>query len=402
MTKLTRILILLTLCATQSAFGADKIIKQLPNELIVESSAKYVLGDNDTRIDARNIALNEAKRGASELAGTQVKSDLVIENDQILKDQITIVAASFMTVEVLKEAMTTSQDGRSVMEVTIRAHLDKSAIRSKLDTYRGDDKRQKELRSIQAENTRLQNELKSLNTELSKIRSTANDGSVSSKPRAELVARRDVVISSLEENQGQVRRVFEKGTLLSMAKKSGDAYQTAQEVLDKQVFGYIKNNTKIQLGEPEFRDNGNGTYDVLVGVRWDIDPNPAIKKFDEYFKFDKLENKKSQLEIDYYRNNNEEQKLPFTENLFKKLSTRRVVLQIEIGRKSSELTIATYEDDFHRKAYYWLPTGSGHDQLKMGVFGNRVANEQNPIVIKNVPENLLKEQSAISAKIVVK
>ncbi|MEI7843846.1 MAG: hypothetical protein WCI39_12550, partial [Gallionellaceae bacterium] len=232
MNKLTRILLLLTLSVTQPAFGAAKIVKQLPNELIVESSAKYVLGDNDTRIDARNIALNEAKRAASELAGTQVKSDLVIENDQILKDQITIVAASFMTVEVINESMTSSKDGRSVMEITIRAHLDKSAIRSKLDTYRGDDKRQKELSSIQAENSRLQNELESLNAELSKIRNAANDGSVSSKPRAELVARRDVVISSIEESQGQVRRVFEKGTLLGMAKKSGDAYQTALDVLN--------------------------------------------------------------------------------------------------------------------------------------------------------------------------
>lgn len=400
MTKL--ILTLLTLCFTQLAFGAAKIVKQLPSELIVESSAKYVLGDNDTRIDARNIALNEAKRAASELAGTQVKSDLVIENDQILKDQITIVAASFMTVEVINESMTASKDGRSVMEVTIRAHLDKSAIRSKLDAYRGDDKRQKELSSIQAENTRLQNELESLNAELSKIRNVANDGSVSQKPRAELVARRDVVISSLEESQGQVRRVFEKGTLLGMAKKSGDAYQTALEVLDKQVVGYIKNNTKIVLGEPQFRDNGNGTYDVLVGVKWNADPAPASKKLNDYFNLEDNKYNKSVLSITAYSNDKEKQKLPFTNKLFQHLVAESAVIQVKVGNKSADLTIATGLSCFvscsvpGKDQFHWISSGSGNDKLSAAY------SEQNPVVIKSVPESLLKEQSAITAEIVVK
>jgi len=402
MAKFAQILALLILCLAQSAFGAAKIVKELPNELIVESSAKYMLGDNDTRIDARNISLNEAKRAASELAGTQVKSELVIENDQILKDQITIVAASFMTIEVIKEAMTTSQEGRSVMEVTIRARLDKSAIRSKFDTYRGDDKRKNELSSIQAENSRLQNELTSLNAELSKIRNAANDGSVSSKPRAELVARRDVVISSLEENQGQVRRVFEKGTLLSMAKKSGDAYQTALDILDKQVIGYIKNNTKIKLGEPEFRDNGNGTYDVLVGVQWSADPNPAINKLKEYFIFKELNSRNKSLVIRDFENINEKQKLPYTENLFVKLMNYKIILRIDVGGKSANLTIASpYSGSFRERSYHWLPSGSGNDQLKVGTWEVKVDDEQNPVVIKNVPENLLREQSAINAQVVL-
>lgn len=396
MTKLTRILILLTFCATQSAFGAAKVVKQLPSELIVESSAKYVLGDNDTRIDARNIALNEAKRAASELAGTQVKSDLVIENDQILKDQITIVAASFMTVEVLKESMTASKDGRSVMEVTIRAHLDKSAIRSKLDAYRGDDKRQKELSSIQAENSRLQNELESLNAELSKIRNAANDGSVSQKPRAELVARRDVVISSIEESQGQVRRVFEQGTLLGMAKKSGDDYQRALEVLNKQVIGYIKSNTKVKLSEPEFRDNGNGTYDVLVGVQWDSNSTPIKQKVDEFFTLDKSY-VQGEISISEYLNSKEKQKRPFTNNLFEKLFHQLVTIQINIGDKSSQLTIATgTSDPFGRRSFEWISSGKGNDKIKTQY------KEQNPVVIKDVPEALLKNLSAITAEIIIK
>lgn len=325
-----------------------------------------MFGDNDARIDARNIALNKAKRAASELAGTQVKSELVIENDLILKDQITIVAASFMTVEIIKESIATSEDGRLAMVITIRAHLDKSAIRSKLDAYRGDERRQQELTAIQTENARLQRELEGLNIELSKIRSTTNDGGVSPKPRAELVARRDVVISSIEESQGQVRRVFEKGTLLGMAKKSGDAYQIALEVLDKQIFGYIKSNTKIKLGEPQFRDNKNGTYDVLVGVQWSTDPAPAIEKLSEYFIFQSLHfgfaglgTNKPKYKISGFVNRNYKQRLPFTEKLFKKLSSRKVVLRIELGNKSADLTIATYYND----TYYWLPSGSGNDQL---------------------------------------
>jgi hypothetical protein len=392
MTKLTQILFLLTLCVTQSAFGAAKVIKQLPNELIVESSAKYLLGDNDTRIDARNIVLNEAKRVASELAGTQVKSDLVIENDQILKDQITIVAASFMTVEVLKEAMTTSQDGRSVMEITIRAHLDKSAIRSKLEAYRGDAKRQKELSSIQAENSRLQSELESLNAELSKIRNAANDGSASQKPRAELVARRDVVISSIEESQGQVRRVFEKGSLLNMAKKSNDDYKESVRIINDEIFGYIKNNTKITLTEPEFRDNRNGTYDVFVGASWQIEKEPVIEKLAQFFNFEVYGN---QLRIFEFNNVDGKQKLSYSNKLYKNLN-KKIAIQIKLSNKKAKLTIAwKYRDNFDTQYFDLAFSGSGHDKFK------DAQSEQNPLVIRNIPAAVLQNSKSITAEIVV-
>lgn len=399
MKRLCRLFCIFLFCFSEVAYGDAKIVKELPSELVAEASASYVLGDNDTRIDARNIALNAAKRAASELVGTHVKSELVIENDQVLRDQITVVAAAFLKVEVIKEEMAMTKDHRSMIQITIRAYLDKTTIRSKIDSYRSDTKRQEELHGLQEENTRLQKELESLNAELSKVHSIGSSGSSSSqKPQAELVARRDAVISHLEDNQGQVRRVFEKGALLGLARQTVVEYNAALEVVDEQFLGYIQNNTKVTMSEPKFIDNENGTFDVVIGVSWISDPAPAEKILGDFLAV--VHTYDTDLRSEFIVGPAKDLQHPFTFKLLKHLASKRVVIRVEIGDKSSDLTIAA-DDSILAQRFSWIPNGDEKTQYLKRHLPKYFEKQKNPMVLKSIPEAMLEQQTSISAKVII-
>ena len=55
---------------------------------IIEADSAYLMGDNDSKIDARRIAVQEAKRKALELAGSYVESLTVVKNYQLTSDEV--------------------------------------------------------------------------------------------------------------------------------------------------------------------------------------------------------------------------------------------------------------------------------------------------------------------------
>ena len=55
---------------------------------IIEADSTFIMGDNDSKVDARRIATQEAKRKALELAGTYVESLTTVKNYQLTKDEV--------------------------------------------------------------------------------------------------------------------------------------------------------------------------------------------------------------------------------------------------------------------------------------------------------------------------
>ena len=54
----------------------------------VETSGEYVMGDSDTKLEARRIALEHAKRLAAEQIGTYLESETIVRNSRLEKDEI--------------------------------------------------------------------------------------------------------------------------------------------------------------------------------------------------------------------------------------------------------------------------------------------------------------------------
>jgi tetratricopeptide (TPR) repeat protein len=116
--------ILLCSCAWfgQAAFAGPSV---------VVCEGKYVMGDLDSKKDAKALALIEAKRLALEQAGTYIASSTEVRNFQLSKDQINTLASGIISVEVLKEDWKLSGENM-VVTIQIRATIDTSNLKDKI------------------------------------------------------------------------------------------------------------------------------------------------------------------------------------------------------------------------------------------------------------------------------
>ncbi|MBI3583882.1 MAG: tetratricopeptide repeat protein [Nitrospinae bacterium] len=75
------------------------------------SEGTYNMGDGETPSVAESRALLQAKRTALEQAGTYVESYTKVENLQLTKDEIQVLASGIMEVEILDKKRTVVGDG---------------------------------------------------------------------------------------------------------------------------------------------------------------------------------------------------------------------------------------------------------------------------------------------------
>lgn len=128
---------------------------------VVTCKGKYVMGDMDTKKNARCLALMEAKRSALEQAGTFLESSSEVKNYELTKDEINSLASGIISVEVLKEEWKMSGENLMVT-VLIRATVDISNLQERISALKDDSESVEELKNIQDQLAALQEELQEL------------------------------------------------------------------------------------------------------------------------------------------------------------------------------------------------------------------------------------------------
>ncbi|MBW2019351.1 MAG: tetratricopeptide repeat protein [Deltaproteobacteria bacterium] len=128
---------------------------------VVTCQGKYVMGDLDTKKEAKALALMEAKRAALEQAGTYLESSSEVKNYELTKDEISSLASGVMSVEVLKEEWKMSGENLMVT-VLIRATVDTSNLKARIAALKDNQESVEELKNIQAQLAALQEELHAL------------------------------------------------------------------------------------------------------------------------------------------------------------------------------------------------------------------------------------------------
>src|SRR5213593_3135971 len=83
----------------------------------------YILGDHDSKDDARQRCLLEAKRKILEQAGVYIESASEVKNFDLTKDKITSFAAAVMQVKNTKEEVG-FQQGHMTLMLAIIAQVD--------------------------------------------------------------------------------------------------------------------------------------------------------------------------------------------------------------------------------------------------------------------------------------
>lgn len=143
----------------------------------VTATYKYMLGDNDTRNDARRISLIEAKRICIEKAGTYLEGQFsrnvseTINNGEsnfsdVTKSDIATFIGALVKVEVVDEKF--GLEGSNQFLITkVKATINIQDIYSKLKQIKGDDE-------LQAKLLKQQDDLNSLHAQLTELQSRIN------------------------------------------------------------------------------------------------------------------------------------------------------------------------------------------------------------------------------------
>lgn len=151
------VIIITIVCYAGNLFAAIKTI---------EESCEYVMGDNDTKLDAKRLCLIEGKRKILEKVGTYIESDTTVRNFSLTQDEIKTYATGLIKTVIVSEQMTFNGQN-TVMHMNIKADVDTSIFEAKMMEIHKDkklsakySKMAEDYKKIERQIRELQNKLK--------------------------------------------------------------------------------------------------------------------------------------------------------------------------------------------------------------------------------------------------
>ncbi len=126
---------------------------------------KYVLGENDTKHEARKIAFVEAKRRCAEQIGTLLASETVVSSSDLTKDEIRAYSLAVMKTEVVTESFLSAGDSLAVL-IKLKARYDSDLMGDRFKELLSDRSRIQELKQAQEQIVALEMQMASLQRQL--------------------------------------------------------------------------------------------------------------------------------------------------------------------------------------------------------------------------------------------
>jgi tetratricopeptide (TPR) repeat protein len=173
------------------------------------------MGDNDSKVDARRIAVQEAKRKALEAAGTYVESLTVVKSYQLTKDEVKAYSAGVLETEVVSEQMHGTTD-RPEIYIRTRCKIDTDALTAQIDRYKENDDLKEQLDSSAKENEDLRKERDALVRQLSAEKD---------KTKAEATRKKLDAVLAKEETNDDTKTVW-----INIGSKLVDVDENRQEI----------------------------------------------------------------------------------------------------------------------------------------------------------------------------
>ncbi len=155
------------------------------------ATGEYRMGDNDTRTDAKRLALLDAKRLALERVGTFLEGVTEVKNFGLSRDEIRAYTAGI--VEVVEQATRTEMEGQTtVVRVDVQCRIDTAALTEQIAALRQNEEAKAELVQAREESEHLRRELEAKSKELAAMKSK--------RDAAGLVQQREQVLNRVDAN----------------------------------------------------------------------------------------------------------------------------------------------------------------------------------------------------------
>ena len=189
---------------------------------IIETESSYIMGDNDSKIDARRIATQEAKRKALEMAGAFMESLTEVKNMALAKDEIKAYTAGVVETDIISEDMKGTSAHPEIF-IRARCKIDTSVLIGHINSFRKNEDLKEQLNSALKENESLKKERDSLTSKLS----TEKD-----KSKAEDIRMKLGNVLAKEEANDEIKKVWGN---LAQRLSSEDAKKDIKEMNQKEL-----------------------------------------------------------------------------------------------------------------------------------------------------------------------
>ena len=148
-------------------------------------TGEYRMGDNDTRTDAKRLALQDGKRLALEKAGTYIESITEVKNFQLSRDELRAYTAGM--VEVLEQQTRSTMEGETtVVRVDVTCKVDTAVVARQIEALRKNETVKANLLHAQHEADRLREENEALRQKLAAATTKPEIAAIQEKRRAGL------------------------------------------------------------------------------------------------------------------------------------------------------------------------------------------------------------------------
>lgn len=216
---------------------------------VFEEIGKAFIGDNQTKNDARNLAVLEAKRKALEKVGTYVSSLTVVENSVLKKDEIIACTQGFTSTEIIEEKPIV--EGESFgLEVKARIALDTKTVEDGIKKCQQDPITVEQNKALVERKNELEAELQKAKEELAKLKS-----------ENEVKKYRETKVAKIEEKLSATEW-YENGIALYLKNQTTEAIKSFTKAIEiDAVFGnayFFRGATYLadthSYNKPENRD----------------------------------------------------------------------------------------------------------------------------------------------------
>ncbi len=180
---------------------------------IIEAEGTYRMGNQDSKINGRRIAAQEAKRTALELAGTYVEGLTQVKSFQLARDEVKTITAGIIEAEVVSERMHGTPE-RPEISVKVRCSIDADNLGNQINRYRQNEDLKEQLDDAVRENDALRKDRDVLVRQLSAERDQA---------KAEKIRRKLDSVLSREESNEETKKVW-----IALGTPSGVAYDSSR------------------------------------------------------------------------------------------------------------------------------------------------------------------------------
>jgi len=153
----------------------------------ITATGEYRMGDNDTRIIAKQLALQDAKRLALERVGTYLESVTEVKSFGVARDELNAYTAGI--VEVTELSTKDVLEGIThIIRVEVTAKIDTSVVARQIDALRKNERAKAELMKVREDRDQLRQEVETKTRELASLKSR-DEAATIAKQRQQLIVR---------------------------------------------------------------------------------------------------------------------------------------------------------------------------------------------------------------------